>query len=87
MATTLKFNKEGDAYVAKFTSEGACVIQLEREKPSLVAVSANLDGMNPVPVASFQNPYTANAIFNVNLPEGVEVTIKSVSEVKNAKRT
>lgn len=87
MATNLNFTKRGDVYQATFESEGACVIELERDKPSPVAVMANLEGMTPVPVATFQNPYTANVIFNINLPEGVEVTIKSTTEVKNAKRS
>lgn len=91
MATTatLKFEKittaSGDVYAAKFASTGAVVVEIERDKNSLVAVSANLEGMGEVPIDTFDNPYMANAIFEIDLPEGVQVTIKSTTEVKNAK--
>lgn len=85
MATTLTFVKDNDGYSANFTSKGSCVIQIERDKPSLIAVQANLEGMNPVPVTNFQNGYTPNAIFEIDVPAGVDVTIKSSTEVTNAK--
>lgn len=87
MATTatLTFEKVGDIWAAKFVSDGPCVIEIEREKSSLIAVTANLDGMVEVPVTNFQNGYTPHVIFEVDVPEGVEVTIKSSSEVKLAK--
>lgn len=82
---TLTFDKVGDSWVAAFVSQGACVIELERSTNGLVSVGANLSGMATVPVAQFSNPYKADTIFEVDVPEGVEVTIKSMTEVTNAK--
>lgn len=81
---TLNFNKEGDAYVAKFTSTGNTVVQLEREKAGVVSVACGIGGMDPVPVSQFQNGYTSNVIFAVNVPSGVDVVVKSQTEVKKA---
>lgn len=82
MATTLKFNKEGDTYVARFMSEGNIVVQLEREKWGVVSVLASVGGLEPTPIAEFQNGYKPNVIFSLNVPSGVEITIKSQTEVK-----
>lgn len=81
---TLKFNQEGDKYVARFVSEGNTVVQLEREKWGMISVACGIGGLTPVPVAQFQNGFTSNAIFAVNVPSGVNVVVKSETEVKNA---
>lgn len=83
--TTLNFSKTGDVYVAKFTSQGNCVIELEREDASFVTVWANISGMRSVPVSTYSNPYNTDAIFRVKVPSGIEVTINSRTEVKSAK--
>lgn len=85
MVTTLNFEKVGDTWMYKFVSEGAVVVEIERNSPSPVAITANLEGMDDVPVASFQNGYEANSIFEIDVPKGVEVTIKSTTEVTAAK--
>lgn len=85
MVTTLTFIKSDDGYIANFTSTGLCVIEMERDKSSLISVRANIEGMESVPMAVFKNEYSANAIFEVNVPSGIEVTIKSATEVANAK--
>lgn len=85
MTITLNFEKIGDDWVYKFISDGAVVVEIERSAPSPVAITANIEGMDDVPVASFQNGYEANAIFEIDIPKGVEVTIKSTTEVVNAK--
>lgn len=87
MATTaiLNFEKTGDVWAAKFTSQGSCVIELERNTQGIVSISANLSGMVEVPVTDFKNGYTPNVIFEVDVPEGVEVTVRSGSEVTQAK--
>lgn len=88
MASTLTFEKlttaSGNLWAAKFTSQGACVIEMERKSHGLVAITANLEGMAEVPVTNFQNPYGKNVIFEVDVPEGVEITVKSESEVTKA---
>lgn len=83
--TTLNFTPNQGIWEAKFTSEGNTIIELEREENGIVSVLANLSGMRPVAVGQYQNGYGADAIIRVNIPSGVEVTIKSQSEVKNAK--
>ena len=86
MATkTLNFTEENGIYVAKFTSQGNTVIELEREENGVVSVSANIGGMRPVPIGQYNNGFGADGIIRVNVPTGIEVTIKSQSEVKNAK--
>lgn len=84
MATTLNFTKEGDIWVARYTSAGKAIVQLARENQGGLSVSMNLSGMQPVPVGQYGNGYTPDCIFSVNAPAGVEVTIKSQSEVSKA---
>lgn len=86
MATsTLNFTKDKGVYVAKFTSTGNTIIELEREENGVVSVLANISGMRAVPVGQYNNGYGADAIIRVNVPSGIEVMVKSQSEVKNAK--
>lgn len=86
MATTnITFSKVGDIYEATFVSQGPCVIQLDRDKKSPVSVSANISGMQKVPIANFSNAYMEDVIFELDLTVGLEVTIKSQTEVKSAK--
>lgn len=86
MATkTINFTKQGDAWETKFTSEGNMVIELEREKWALVSVLANISGLRAVPIASYENAYNPDVILRINVPAGLEVIVKSGSEVKNAK--
>lgn len=80
----MNFNKEGDSYVARFQSEGNTVIELEREKAGVVSVSAGIGAMAEISVAQFQNGYTPNVIFAVNVPIGVNIVVKSQTEVKKA---
>lgn len=81
---TLKFNKEGDSYIAKFQSAGNTVVELIREKAGVVSVLAGIGSLEPVPVAQFQNGFTSNVIFQVNVPAGVNVVVKSQTEVVKA---
>lgn len=86
MATTaLNFTKDNGVYVAKFTSSGNTIIELEREENGVVSILANIEGMRAVPVGQYSNGYGADALIRVNVPSGIEVTIKSQSDVKNAK--
>lgn len=86
MATkSLNFTKDNGVYVAKFTSTGNTIIELEREENGVVSVLANISGMRAVPIGQYNNGYGADALIRVNVPSGIEVTVKSQSEVKNAK--
>lgn len=81
---TLNFNKVGDTFVAKFVSEGNTVVQLEREKWGEVGVACGIGSLEPVSVTQFQSGYSPNVIFAVNVPVGVNVVIRSQTEVKRA---
>ncbi len=86
MATTnLTFTKQENVWVTSFVSKGSGIVQIERTSQGSVSVSANIVGMRSVPIASFNNPYTASVIFNLDLPVDIEVTIKSATEVTVAK--
>lgn len=83
--TVLEFKKTGGLYEAKFTSGGKVTVQLERDERGLVSVCGNMQGMKPVVLGVYDNPYGADAAFSVNIPEGMEVVIRSATEVKKAK--
>lgn len=81
--TELEFKQEGSGYVARYTSWGAATVELERTAAGSVAVSANLQGMEPVVVETFDEAGQA-VIFLAAIPAGCEVTITSASEVTAA---
>lgn len=86
MATTkLNFRKEENSYIANFTSSGSCVIQMYIDKRCQVSVYANIDGMNPVLLNNIVNPLSEDIIFACDIASGIEVTIKTTMEVKDAK--
>lgn len=86
MAMTLKFENHGGTWQSKFTSEGACVVELERKEQGTVAISVNIKGMKPIPIPTkdLANPYNANVLFAIDVPQGLEITIKSSTEVLTA---
>ena len=54
MATTaLSFTKQGDEYVATYTSTGDTVVQLDRVKGGKLGVYAYIDGMTPKPLQTW----------------------------------
>ena len=72
-------------YRAKFTSGGSAVCQIERSENTPVCVKANIPGMDPKVVSVINPRYDAGAIFDIEVPAGLEVTIESGSEVSSAK--
>lgn len=84
MATKINFEKGKDGWEAKFTSSGNTVVELEREKKGLVSVLANISGMRAVPIAVYNNGYSADAIIRINVPTGIEVMVRSETEVTSA---
>lgn len=75
MATELIFNKEGSRYIASFTSSGSTTVQIDRESKDYLTVYANIEGMNKVSI--FNATIYEDFIFDVDVPEGVVVTIES----------
>ena len=83
--TTLNFIEKDGTWQASYISSGLCVVELEREEGGVVSILANIQGMRAVPVMQHRNGYTSDAILKINVPSGIEVTIKSQTEVKNGK--
>lgn len=87
-ATDLSFSKnEENKYVASFVSEGPVTIQVKRQEAGSLNIYANIDGMDAIYVGGY-GPYngSANLIFNVDVPAGVNVSVESFTEVLEAKK-
>lgn len=82
---TLTFTKREEVWEATFTSVGNTMVEMERDTPGPVVVLANLQGMRAVPIGTYNSLYSADALVRVNVPSGVVVTLRSQTEVKNAK--
>lgn len=83
--TELTFVKTDTQYVCKipdYTSGG--VIQVQLEGPARVSASANIPGMPPSFVSLFENRYGNSVIFSLDLSDGLEVTLKTSSNVIKA---
>lgn len=86
MISTLDFSKGADGiWEATFISTGKAVVQLERRQPSTVWARASIPGMEDVPIAQYNNEYGPNIIFEIRQPAGVEVTIRSRTDVVRGK--
>lgn len=86
-ATDLSFSKnEENKYVASFASEGPVTIQVKRQEAGSLNIYANIDGMDAIYVGGY-GLYngSANLIFNVDVPAGVNVSVESFTEVLEAK--
>lgn len=79
----LTFTKQGSAYVCQLPATNA-VVEIEQASRGIVSVSANLPGLPPSVIAVYDNPYGNSVIFQVEVPEGVIVTVKSATEVIKA---
>lgn len=84
--TALTFNKQPDGnYAASFVSTGLATIQISRKSIGTLSVRANIPGMNPVPVSLLDNPYSTDIIFELDIANGLEVSVISSTEVTDAK--
>lgn len=87
MTEGLEFTELNGTYVCRLdnsTPNSGGVIQVVQKTRGIVSVSANIPGMPPSVVAVYDNPYGNSVIFQLDLPSGVEVTIKSGTEVERA---
>lgn len=86
MASTnnLTFTKSDRVYKATFVSGGLCTVQMKRKTIGNITVSANINGMDAVPVSN-QMYYNSDVIFNIDVPSGLQVTVTSDAEVTDAK--
>lgn len=76
-------NAHGE-YVAKYTSEGDAVVQIQLAEQGTITVQGNLTDMKPTTVGVFANHYDTSLLFGIDLPSGVEVTITSTAKVEKA---
>lgn len=86
MATTeLTFERINNTSVCKIPDyKSGGVIQVQLAKQANVSASANIPGMPPSVVGIFENPYGDSVIFSLDVPDGLEVTLKSSSPVIKA---
>ena len=81
----LEIVKVEETWQVKFISKGNSLLAIERENQSLVLLYANIEGMRPVYLGTFQNPYGADNTLKLDLPKGLEITIKSQTPISKAK--
>ena len=83
---SLEFTKEKKWSVASFNSPGTpCVVQIQQKEAGDVNVFANAEGMEPTRIGNINNYANPNVIFNVEVPEGLTITVQSFGEVECAK--
>lgn len=82
--TELLFEKKGTQYECNLgVAKG--IVQVEfAESNCILAVRANLPSMKPSVIQTVRNPYSDSVIFELNLADGMEVTLVTSSEVKKA---
>lgn len=86
MTTELTFEKDGLQNVCKIDSYNkGDIIQVWLDgSAARVSVSANIPDMPPAFIGLFENPYGDSVIFTLDIPDGLEVTLKTTAEVKKA---
>lgn len=81
--TEFSFRKVGTTYVSKLPiTQG--VVQIHFKGDATVSVSANFPNMPPSVVRTMHNPYSNSILFELKMPEGVEVKLSTQSEVLKA---
>lgn len=83
---SLEFKRDGKWSVGWFASPGGvCVVQIRQKAAGDVEVYANAEGMQPVQIGHVDNFKHRDVIFQVEVPEGLSVMLKSFGEVECAK--
>lgn len=85
--TNLTFTQDADngSYAAKFTSTGPVSVQIKRKEINPVIVSANIPGMSPCVIGTYHNNSNPDIVIGIDIPAGMEVTLKCGSEIIDAK--
>jgi len=81
--TEFLFQKIGTSYVSKLPITSG-IVQILFNGDAMVSVLANFPNMPPSVVHTIRNPYSNSIIFNIDMPDGVEVTLRTSSEVLKA---
>ncbi len=86
MIKQINFTKsESGKYEASFVSTGPVTVQMQRKDLQPVEVCGNITGMPPCVTGVYNNPNNNGIIFGVDLPVGVNVTLRCGSEITEAK--
>lgn len=83
MATEIQFTKSDAMWEHSFTSEGPAVVQINTDKSGRIFVYASYSGMESSLVGEASNAY-GSAVFQIDFPAGMAVTIVSSVEVTKA---
>lgn len=78
----MDLTKEGSKYIYKFTPSGAQTVEVIRSDKGYFTAYAAIGGLDPISI--FCQTERKDLIFQVDVPEGVEVTLESETEVLNA---
>lgn len=88
MSTPLVFTKEGNKWIARLVSDGESrVVEINRAERDTLTVYVSMDSNSEKPIEIYNIPKYSrdNVIFELDVPEDVNVTIVSFSEVSSAK--
>lgn len=72
-------------YITEFISSGRTVIHINRITTDELKILAAIDNLPPVTLYKFGNDSATNLIFELCLIPGLRITLKSYSEVLEAK--
>lgn len=89
MATSLSFtqNEQGH-YEASCTSQGdRMAVEVNRTAPGTLIIFGCIDGLEKTTLQNFGPGADQNIIFEIDVPEDVELSIVSYTEVTSAKIT
>lgn len=78
----LNFVEANGCWEASYVSEGASTVMLQRQSRGVVSVLGSVDGMPPVVMGVYDNPYSTGALVMVNAPAGMTVTLRSATQVE-----
>lgn len=83
--TNIEFKLVGGDYVCQLTdyqSKMGGVISLALSEPNqIVSVSASVGEMPPMVAGTLQTPYGTGLVFEIDFPDGVDVTLRTSKPV------
>lgn len=82
--TELAFTQEGTQYKCS-VGQTKGIVQVEFQwGGAILSVSANLPSMKQSVISTLQNPYSTSIIFELNVEDGLEVTLTTSKPVVKA---
>lgn len=84
MATTaIEFTKTGGDYVCALTGTKGVVHLALSEPNQIVSVEGGVSGLPPMVMGLVSTPYGNGVVFELDFPEGIEVTLRTSKPVTN----